>query len=143
MRACKSFLLFVLIGGFSSAVNLVTRILIDRVTSYEVSIVLAFPVALTTAFLLNRTFVFEAVRDSWYEQFVRFLLVNLAALVQVFLISVLFARVIFPTAGMHIHPDTVAHAIGLLSPIVTSYWAHKHFSFRGVRAADDTRGARS
>lgn len=143
MKACKGFLLFVLIGGFSSAVNLVTRILIDRVTSYEVAIVLAFPAALTTAFLLNRVLVFQTSRDGWHGQFVRFLLVNLAALVQVFLISVLFVRVIFPIVGMRFHPDTVAHALGLLSPITTSYWVHKHFSFRSARAADDSLGAQS
>jgi len=143
MRASKGFLLFVLIGGFSSAVNLITRIIIDRVTSYEIAIVLAFPVALTTAFLLNRVFVFQAGRDGWHGQFIRFLLVNLAALAQVFLISILFARVIFPLAGMRFQRDTVAHAIGLLSPIITSYWAHKHFSFRRSGAAGASLGKQS
>ena len=33
---------------------------------------------------------------------------------------------------MRFYPDTVAHAIGLLSPLFTSYWAHKHFTFRGA-----------
>ena len=49
---------------------------------------------------------------------------------QIFVISVLLARFVFPRAGMHFHPDLVAHAIGLLSPIFTSYWAHKRYTFR-------------
>lgn len=120
---------FVLIGGFAALVNLVSRIVIDIATGYEVAIVLAFPVALTTAFALNRAFVFDARDGDWRRQYWRFFLVNLAALVQVFLISVGLARFAFPAIGFAWHPDTVAHALGVISPILTSYWAHKHFSF--------------
>ena len=141
MSGRSGFVLFVLIGGFSSAVNLVTRILINRVTSYEVAIVLAFPVALTTAFLLNRAFVFRSAGAAWHGQFARFLIVNLAALVQIFLVSVGLARLVFPYIGMRFHPETAAHGIGLLSPILTSYWAHRHFTFRarGDEAALEVR----
>lgn len=30
-----------------------------------------------------------------------------------------------PRARLHLHADTIAHGIGLASPIVTSYLAHK------------------
>lgn len=140
-------LLFVLVGGFSSAVNFVARILIDRVTSYETAIVIAFPIALTTAFLLNRLLVFQETRREWKDQYVRFLIVNLIALVQVFAVSLLLARWLFPAIGMNFHPDTVAHGIALVSPLPTSYWLHKHFSFadrtpgaRGAPVARDIRG---
>lgn len=142
MKPGPAFLLFVLISGFAAAVNLVSRILIDLLTSYEVAIVLAFPIALTTAFLLNRLFVFKPASPAWRGQFVRFLFVNLAALAQVFIVSVLFARLIFPAVGMKFHADTVAHAIGLVSPIFTSYWMHKHFSFASGTRAEPHLGAR-
>jgi len=129
-------LLFVLVGAFASAVNLGARILIDRVTSYEIAIVLAFPIALTTAFLLNRAFIFKPIGDAWRAQFLRFLLVNLAALVQVFAISVVLARFVFPLVGVRYHAETIAHGIGLLSPILTSYYAHKRFTFAADRRAD-------
>jgi putative flippase GtrA len=132
--------LFVAIGGFAALVNFVARILIDRTTSYEVAIVLAFPIALTTAFLLNRALVFDGRHGDWRTQFWRFLLVNLVALVQVFVVSVALARFAFPAIGFTWRAHTVAHAIGLASPILTSYWAHKYFSF-SKPAAERGRGA--
>ncbi len=137
MKDATAFVRFVLIGGFASGVNLVARILIDTVTSYAVAILLAFFVGLTTAFLLNRMFVFKpASQSQWRGEFFRFLLVNLATLAQVFLLSMLFARVIFPATGMDFHPDTIAHGIGLITPVFTSFWAHRHFTFRAASLAD-------
>lgn len=138
MRDVKGLAAFVAIGGFASAVNLLARIALDALTSYEAAIVLAFPFGLTTAFLLNRAFVFNRTQSSWTRQYWRFLLVNLATLVQIFLISVALARWVFPMLGMTWHAKTIAHAVGLLSPILTSYWAHKHFSF-----APDARASTS
>jgi putative flippase GtrA len=138
MSEKRRLLLFIGIGGFASLVNLVARILFDGFTSYEVAILLAFPVALTTAFLLNRALVFDASSGDWRRQYWRFLLVNLIALVQVFLISIAFARLIFPAVGFDWHAETIAHAIGLASPILTSYWAHKHFSFSSKDSAQPT-----
>ena len=130
------FVAFVLVGGFCSLVNLVARIVFNLATNYEVAIVLAFCVATTTAFLLNRIFVFDAQAGEWRRHSFRFLLVNLLTLLQVFLLTELFARIVFPWIGFHWHGDTVAHGIGLLSPILTSYWAHKHYSFAQTGATD-------
>ena len=138
----RTFLVFVLIGGFASLVNLTARILIDRFVGYELAITLAFFVGLTTAFLLNRLFVFKPGPREVRGQFFRFLVVNLATLVQVIALSALFARLIFPATGMGFHPDTIAHAIGLVSPLFTSYWAHKHFTFRASADGDERLQAR-
>jgi len=121
--------LFILIGGFAALVNLVARILIDQRTSYEVAVVLAYPIGMTVAFLLNRTFVFLGGHSDWRGQYWRFVLVNLAALAQIFVVSVGLDRFLFPLIHFTWHADTVAHAIGLASPTLTSYWAHKHYSF--------------
>lgn len=129
MSEARRFMAFVAIGGFASAVNLVARILVDMFTSYEAAIVLAFPIALTTAFLLNRLLVFQAKEYDWRRQYRRFLIVNLAALLQVFAVSVAFARLIFPWIGFTWHAHTIAHALGLIMPLFTSYWAHKRYSF--------------
>jgi putative flippase GtrA len=125
----REFLSFVLIGGFAAAVNFVARFPIDRFTSFEVAIVLAYIIAMTTAFLLNRRFVFMASDGPIAQQYWRFVLVNLLALAQVFAVSVGLARLLFPAMGFTWQADAIAHAIGLASPILTSYWAHKHFSF--------------
>ncbi len=131
VRASVRLLRFVLIGGFASGVNLAARVAIDQLTSYEVAIVLAFPIALTTAFLLNRAFVFDVVTGNWKHQYWRFFLVNLATLFQILVVSLFFARLVFPAIDFAWHAELIAHGIGLVSPIPTSYWAHKRFTFPG------------
>ena len=128
----QRFLLFLVIGALAAAVNLGARAAIDLVTSYEVAIILAYPFGMTTAFLLNRALLFQASTLHVAHQYGRFTLVNLLALVQIFLVSELFARLVFPFVGFTWHAETVAHGIGLMSPTFTSYWAHKHFTFAGA-----------
>lgn len=135
MRAKPEFFLFVAIGGFAAGVNFLSRIAIDRFTSFEIAIVLSYAIAMTTAFLLNRTFVFKLSDRPPLWQYWRFFLVNLLALAQVFVVSVGLALVVFPAIGFAWHAEAVAHALGLASPIVTSYWAHKRYSFAALNAA--------
>ena len=123
---------FLLAGGFAAVVNIVSRIGFDLFMPYEVAIVFAYGIGLTTAFLLNRRFVFTSAGDDRTGQYLRFALVNLAALAQVWVVSVLFARVILPAIGWEWHAELVAHVIGVASPAVTSYYAHKWFTFRAV-----------
>ena len=125
----RNFLLFVLVGGFAALVNFIARILISQLTVYEVAIVLAYMIGLTTAFLLSRALVFKSRLHEWTVQYRRFALVNLFSLIQVFLVSVGLDRILFPSIGFRWHPEEVAHAVGLISPVFTSYLAHKHYSF--------------
>jgi putative flippase GtrA len=139
LKISRKFVLFVAVGGFATLVNFVARIIINHYTSFGVAIVLAFPIALATAFVLHRLYVFEPVANlPWQHQFVRFLIVNLVALAQVFLVSMVLANLVFPAIGMRFHPDTVAHGIGLISQIFTSFYAHKRFSFGGGATRSDS-----
>ncbi|MEP9378944.1 GtrA family protein [Aquabacter sp. CN5-332] len=130
----RQFVLFVAIGGFAAGVNLVTRILLNFFMDFELAVVVAYPVGMTVAFLLNRRYVFDAEGGHAGGQYARFFLVNLVALAQIWVVSVGLALWLFPAIGFTWNADTVAHGIGLASPIVTSYLAHKHFSFRPKRA---------
>ncbi len=126
----NQFVSFMVVGGIAAAVNIASRILFSLAVSYEVAIVLAFFCGLVTGFLLNRAFVFRsAIGGNTSRQAVRFTLVNLLALVQVWVIGVGLARFLFPRIGFSWHPELTAHAIAVASPIVTSYFAHKYFSF--------------
>ena len=60
----------------------------------------------------------------------RFVLINLLALVQVWLISVGLANWIFPMVGLVWQAELIAHIVGVLSPVVTSYFGHRYFTFR-------------
>jgi putative flippase GtrA len=129
MSGRREFLYFLAIGGFAAALNFLVRFPIDAVASFEAAVVLAYVIAMTTAFLLNRAFVFKASDGDWVRQYRRFILVNLVALAQVFVVTVGLARFAFPAIGFVWHAEAFAHAIGLASPVITSYWAHKRYSF--------------
>ena len=123
-------LLFVLVGGGAALVNVLSRIVIDTATSYEMAIILAYMIGMTVAFSLNRALVFEARAASWKGQYLRFGLVNAVSALQVLAVSLLFSKIIFPAAGVRYHPEMLAHIIGVVSPVLTSYYLHKHFTFR-------------
>lgn len=120
---------FLAVGGLAALVNIAVRIALSRLVAYEVAVVLAFPAALTTAFLLSKAFVFKTTGSVTVE-YGRFLIVNLFALAQVWVVSVVLARMVLPALGFTWHAETAAHAIGVLSPVLTSYYAHKRFTFR-------------
>ncbi len=129
MSARGRFAAFIVVGGFAAAVNIGARVLFNLAVSYEVAIVLAFPVALSAAFILNKIYVFRSTGDLT-AQFVRFLAVNLVALAQVWAVSMILDRLLFPKIGLVWHTEFLAHVLGVLSPIVTSYVAHKRYTFR-------------
>ena len=123
------FLLFVAAGGAAAAVNILSRIVFNWAVPYEVAIVLAYVCGMITAYLLNKYFVFEASGRAVASESLRFALVNLAAVAQVWIVSVGLARFLFPAIGFTWRAETVAHVIGVVVPVFTSYLGHKHFSF--------------
>jgi putative flippase GtrA len=122
--------LFVAVGSAAAVINVVARIVFNLFTSFDVAIVLAFFAAMTLAFFLNRSFVFQSARGNLAGQYLRFFIVNLTALGQVWLVSVSLAYWVFPSLSFNWHPQTMAHVLGVVSPIGTSYFAHQYFSFR-------------
>jgi putative flippase GtrA len=63
-------------------------------------------------------------------QIVKFVAVNLLALLQTLLISVALVRWLFPQWGVVNHPEAWAHLIGVLTPVVSSYFCHKFLTFK-------------
>jgi putative flippase GtrA len=101
---------------------------------YEAAVVFAYLCGMAVAFLLNRSFVFQGATDGRASrQTWRFALVNLVALAQVWIVGVGLARIVFPKIGFFWHAELIAHSIAVASPVVTSYFAHKHFSFAPER----------
>lgn len=127
--AHPDFFAFVLAGAFAALVNIATRVALNLVMPFEIAVVAAYFCGMTTAFLLNRKFVFSPSGRSVADEYARFFVVNLFALAQVFVISVGLARLLFPAIGFTWHAATVAHAIGVIVPVFSSYIGHKYFSF--------------
>lgn len=126
------FIRFVFAGGIAAVVNIVTRILLSSILSFQVSVVLAYLVGMVTAFVLTRYFVFPASGRFVGGEMTRFTIVNLVALAQVWVVSVGLAKLVFPLVGFTWHAELVAHTIGVLSPVITSYLGHKHFTFNAA-----------
>jgi putative flippase GtrA len=120
---------FFFVGVAAAAVNIFSRVLISYVVRFEYAVALAFPIALTFAFVMSRFFVFEASKRPVWEQYLRFWLVNLVALIQVWLISIGLTYWFFPAIGWTFYPELLAHTIAVCSPVLTSYYAHKAFTF--------------
>ena len=125
----KTFRNFLLVGGVAAAANWGSRFAFERVMDLTLAVVAAYLVGMTTAYLLNRLFVFEASGRKVADEATRFAIVNLFALVVVWVITVGLARWFFPLIGFTWHAEAVAHGFGVLSPAVTSYLGHRHFTF--------------
>jgi putative flippase GtrA len=56
--------------------------------------------------------------------------VNLVAVAQTWLISLGLAHYVFPAIGITLFANEMAHAVGIVVPVFTSYLGHKRWSFK-------------
>ncbi|WP_115577654.1 GtrA family protein [Xanthomonas campestris] len=129
----RQFALFMLAGGTAAIVNFGSRIVLSHWLRYVPAIIVAYCLGMITAFLLNKLFVFDKSDKHLHKQIFWFVLVNIAAVVQTLLISLAFARIIFPYLAIDFRAETLSHGIGVAVPVVTSYIGHKYLSFSQKR----------
>ena len=125
----REFVLFLVTGGVAALVNIGTRIVFNLFMRFEFAVIVAYLCGMTTAYVLARYIVFERSGRAMHDEYIRFALVNLAAIAQVWIVSVGLADFGFPWLGFTWHSHTVAHVIGVAVPVFTSYIGHKRFSF--------------
>jgi putative flippase GtrA len=82
----QQFLAFLITGGIAALVNIGTRIVFNLFMSFEIAVVLAYLCGMTTAYLLARYFVFERSGRAVHDEYIRFTLVNFAAIIQVWIV---------------------------------------------------------
>lgn len=126
----REFFQFLMVGGFSAGVNFISRIGFSQLVSYRYAIILAYLVGMITAFLLSKHYVFEKSGRPFKDELIDFTIVNIIAVIQVWLISVGLAEYFFPYINFSFYPEEIAHLIGLGIPVISSYFGHKYFSFR-------------
>ena len=85
---------------------------------------------MTTAFLLNRLYVFPDAGNRVHHQIFWFTVVNLFAVAQTLLVSLFLADYLLPGAGWTWHAKEIAHAVGIVVPIFSSFVGHKRLSFK-------------
>ena len=125
----RRFAIFLITGGVAALVNIGARIVFNLVMSFEIAVIVAYLCGMTIAYGLARQFVFEHSNRAMRDEFARFALINVIAVIQVWLLSVGLAEGLFPRVGFSWHSHTLAHLIGLTVPVFTSYIGHKRFSF--------------
>jgi putative flippase GtrA len=128
------FVRFVIAGGVAAAANFGSRFLFSLWVPFEWAVVFAYVVGMIVAFSLMRAFVFNAGRQRYAPQAVMFTVVNLLALAQTLAVSVILIRWILPRMGVVEGAEAIAHLIGVLVPVVTSYFGHLWFTFNPGRA---------
>ena len=121
---------FLAAGGVAAAANYGSRFLFSEWLRYEWAIVLAYVVGMAVAFLLMRSYVFNASGKPPARQIAIFAAVNLLALLQTLLVSIALARWVLPYVGVVSRTEAIAHFVGVLVPVVTSYIGHRLFTFK-------------
>lgn len=126
----RQFLVFLVTGGTAAAVNFFSRILFNQWLSFSSSVILAYVVGMITAFTLAKLFVFKSGQQSLHKSIMFFVLVNVVAVIQTWLISMGLAYYLLPAMGVTVAVKEIAHAVGVAVPVFTSYIGHKKWSFR-------------
>ena len=124
------FLRFLIAGGVAAAANFGSRFVFSGFFEYGLAVFLAYLVGMLVAFLLMRGHVFDASAGPLAPQIVKFVGVNVLAVLQTLVISVLLARWLLPSLGVIDQAEALAHFVGVLVPVVTSYFGHKLLTFR-------------
>lgn len=126
----RQFLGFLVTGGLAAAVNFGSRIIYNQWVDFSVAVVLAYLTGMVTAFVLARYFVFTDSELSIQRSALWFVVVNMVAVIQTWVISMLLAYYLLPRAGFTQFIPEIAHAVGVVVPVFTSYLGHKRFSFK-------------
>lgn len=126
----REFSLFLLTGGLAALINVISRIGFSGFMRFELAVLCAYAIGMLTAYLLSRRFVFIGRRISVKRSLAGFALVNLLAVLQTWLVSVGLRNWLLPLLGVVAFRDLIAHGFGVAVPVLSSYFGHKHISFR-------------
>ena len=85
---------------------------------------------MTSAYILSKIYVFNSSENMNKSEFTRFLIVNIFSAGIVLIVSVMFHDHFFPFFGIIQFSKELSHLIGVMSPIIPSFFAHKYFTFR-------------
>ena len=125
----RQFVLFLLSGGIAAVVNFGSRIFYNQWMDFSIALLVAHLTGMITAFVLAKLFVFKKSKQHIRRSVWIFSLVNLIAVAQTWCVSFILAYLL-PWVGIAQFVHEIAHGIGVVVPVFTSYIGHKHWSFR-------------
>lgn len=126
----RQFIVFLVTGGTAAAVNFGSRIVYNLWMPFSAAVVLAYLTGMITAFVLAKLFVFKDSQQSTARSALFFVLVNVVAVLQTWGISMALAYYVLPALGVTSYVKEIAHAVGVVVPVFTSYLGHKRWSFK-------------
>ena len=130
MFLSKQFLIFLLTGGVAAMVNFGSRIFFNLFIPFSWSVVCSYIFGMITAFILAKLFVFRTTNNSTQESAFYFILVNVVALIQTWLVSMGMLLYVMPCVGVDFYAEEISHIIGIIVPVFSSYLGHKYISFK-------------
>ena len=125
----RQFMLFLISGGIAASVNFSSRILYSLWLDFSAAVILAYMTGMVVAFILFKVYVFKSSQLSTRNSSF-FVLVNLVAVIQTWVISMVLAYYLLPSIGITRYIREISHAVGIIVPVFTSYIGHKRWSFR-------------
>ena len=126
----RQFIGFLVTGGIAAVVNFSSRIVYNLYCSFSTAVILAYITCMVTAFILAKVFVFKKSSQTIHKSVLIFTLVNIVAAAQTWLISMGLDYYVLPSIGVQRYAPELAHAIGVVFPVFTSYIGHKRWSFK-------------
>lgn len=129
----RQFIKFVVIGGMAALINFVSRYCLSNFLSFKLAVLFAYLIGMGFAFISFKQWVFPKEARALKREVTYFIAVNLVALLQVWIVSVLFGDYIFPMINFTLYPYELAHILGIISPVFTSFLGHKYFTFRSTK----------
>jgi len=117
-------------GGLAAAANYGSRFLFSLWLPFELAVSAAYLVGMICGFLLMRRLAFTPSKNGVKSQVIGYVAVNALAVLQTVGISSLLVRGVLPALGLPGNHEAIAHAIGVAVPVITSYFGHRHLTFR-------------
>jgi putative flippase GtrA len=121
---------FILVGGTAALLHWLSRIAINQFTTFGWAVVLAYPVGIIVAFVLNKLFVFPGSRRSRKFEVSFFFLVNILAFPLVWAIAYILGENILASLMPLQLALAIGHGVGVAAPVLVSFLLHKFITFR-------------
>jgi putative flippase GtrA len=125
----RQFLKFLFVGSTAALANWVSRIILNFWTTFSLSVVIAYLVGMSVAFVLNKIFVFPGSSRSTKSQMRDFVLTNLICFPIVWVMSIQL-KALLQNFGAQNYAEEIAHFIALALPMAGSFLIYKFVAFK-------------
>ena len=126
----RQFILFIITGGTSAIINILSRIILSNFFRFEIAILISYGIGMITAFSLAKRYVFLNSNKSIRKSFPAFALVNLISVLQTFLVSIFIKNWLIIFFDNLSFIELISHTFGLGILVFTSFYGHKYITFK-------------